>query len=125
MDYRLAIEQAIIYIEDMLGEAIKVEDVARAAGYSYYHLNRQFTTILGESIGSYIRMRRLANAAKALLYSNKRIIDVALDNGFESPSLLAARLNSYIRSARRNTVSIDWTPSLLPRLNCTLIYWSI
>ncbi|KTD87496.1 AraC family transcriptional regulator [Paenibacillus etheri] len=84
MDYRLALEQAIIYIEDMLGEAIKVEDVAQAAGYSYYHLNRQFTAILGESIGSYIKKRRLANAAKALLYTNKRIIDVALDNGFES-----------------------------------------
>lgn len=84
MDYRLALEQAIIYVEDRLGEAIKVEDVARAAGYSYYHLNRQFTAILGESIGSYIKKRRLANAAKALLYSNQKIIDIALDNGFES-----------------------------------------
>lgn len=84
MDYRLALEQAIIYVEDRLGEAIKVEDVAQAAGYSYYHLNRQFTAILGESIGSYIKKRRLANAAKALLYSNLKIIDIALDNGFES-----------------------------------------
>lgn len=84
MDYRLALEQAIIYVEDRLNEAIKVEDVARAAGYSYYHLNRQFTAILGESIGSYIKKRRLANAAKALLYSNQKIIDIALDNGFES-----------------------------------------
>lgn len=84
MDYRLALEQAIIYMEDRLGDAIKVEDVAKAAGYSYYHLNRQFTAILGESMGSYIKKRRLSNAAKALLHSNKKIIDVALDNGFES-----------------------------------------
>lgn len=55
MDYRLALEQAIIYIEDMLGEAIKVEDVARAAGYSYYHLNRQFTAILGKASAAILR----------------------------------------------------------------------
>ncbi|MCG7377949.1 AraC family transcriptional regulator [Paenibacillus sp. ACRSA] len=84
MDYRPALEQAIIYIEDRLGEAIKVEEVARAAGYSYYHLNRQFSAILGESIGSYIKKRRLASAAKALLYTNKKVIEIALENGFES-----------------------------------------
>lgn len=84
MDYRHALEQAIIYIEDRLGDDLKVEDVARAAGYSYYHLNRQFSAILGESIGSYMKKRRLANAAKALLYSNNKIIDIAVANGFET-----------------------------------------
>jgi AraC family transcriptional regulator len=84
LDYRSALEQAILYIEDRLGEAITVEEVARAAGYSYYHLNRQWTAVLGESIGSYIKKRRLANAAKALLYTNNKIIDIALDNGFHS-----------------------------------------
>ncbi|MNJ38818.1 Right origin-binding protein [compost metagenome] len=84
MDYRSALEHAIVYIEDKLGDDIKVEDVAKAAGYSYYHLNRQFTAILGESIGSYIKKRRLANSAKSLLYSHKKVIDIAFENGFES-----------------------------------------
>lgn len=84
MDYRSALEHAIVYIEDKLGDDIKVEDVAKAAGYSYYHLNRQFTAILGESIGSYIKKRRLANSAKSLLYTNKKVIDIAFENGFES-----------------------------------------
>lgn len=84
MDYRSALEQAIIYIEGRLGEDIKVEDVAKAAGYSYYHLNRQFSAVLGESVGGYIKKRRLAEAAKELIYTDKRIIDIALDCGFES-----------------------------------------
>lgn len=84
MDYRLTLELAIVYIEENLGGAIKVEDVAKAAGYSYYHLNRQFTAILGESIGSYIKKRRLANSAQSLLFSNKKIIDIAFESGFES-----------------------------------------
>ena len=84
MDYRKALERAVIYIEANLSEDICVEDVAKAAGYSYYHLNRQFFSLLGESIGSYIKKRRLANAAKRLLYTDERIIDIAIDSGFES-----------------------------------------
>lgn len=84
MKYRKALERAVIYIEANLSEDIRVEDVAKAAGYSYYHLNRQFFALLGESIGSYIKKRRLANAAKRLLYTEERIIDIAVDSGFES-----------------------------------------
>lgn len=84
MDYREALEQAVIYIENHLGDSIRVEDVAKTAGYSYYHLNRQFTAVLGESVGSYIKKRRLADAAKKLIYSDRKIIDIALENGFES-----------------------------------------
>lgn len=84
MDYLKALERAILYIENHLEEDLKVEDAASAAGYSYYHLTRQFNALLGESVGSYIRKRRLAKAAKELLYTDKRIIDIALECGFES-----------------------------------------
>lgn len=66
MDYRSALEQAILYIEDRLGEAITVEEVARAAGYSYYHLNRQWTTV---TWGMTIRTRK----SICIFRSNKRI----------------------------------------------------
>lgn len=81
----MALERAVVYIESRLGESIKVEEVAAAAGYSYYHLNRQFVAVLGESVGSYIKKRRLADGAKKLLYTDKKIIDIAMENGFESP----------------------------------------
>ena len=75
----------MLYVESHLGEEITVEEVARAAGYSYYHLTRQFSAVLGESVGSYIKKRRLADAAKKLLYTDKRVLDIALENGFGSP----------------------------------------
>jgi AraC family transcriptional regulator len=84
MDYRKALERAVVYIENHLGDSIKVEEVASAAGYSYYHLNRQFMAVLGEGLGGYIKKRRLAEAAKRLLYSEQKVIDVALDSGFDS-----------------------------------------
>lgn len=85
MDFLKLLEQAIIYIESRIGEDIKVEEVAAAVGYSYHHFNRRFSAILGESVGSYIKKRRLAAAAKSLLYTDSKIIDIALANGFESP----------------------------------------
>ncbi len=55
MDYRKALERAVVHIENHLGDSLKVEDVAKAAGDSYYHLNRQFMAVLGEGLGSYIK----------------------------------------------------------------------
>ncbi len=85
MEYLAQFERAIIYIENHLNENIRVMDVAKEAGYSYYHFTRMFQALLGESIGNYIQKRRLFNGASQLLYSNRKIIDIALDCGFDSP----------------------------------------
>ncbi len=99
MDYLKALECAILYIENHLGEDIKVEDAAAAAGYSYYHFTRQFNALLGESVGSYIRKRRIAKAAKELLYTDRRILDIALDCGFESAESFSRAFKSlYLTS---------------------------
>ena len=52
MNYNNAIEKTILFIESHLTASFTVEDAAREAGYSYYHLNRQFSAVLGESVGS-------------------------------------------------------------------------
>jgi len=110
VNYRESLEQAVIYIENHLGYNIKVEDVAKAAGYSYYHLNRQFTAILGESIGSYIKKRRLADASKKLLYSELKIIDIAIEYGFDSPEAFSRAFKSIYKvspqSYRQNRLDI-------------------
>lgn len=84
MNYSNALQRAIIYIENHLQEEIRVETVASFVGYSYYHLNRQFIAIIGESVGSYIKKRRLANGARKLIYTDEKIIDIAIENNFNS-----------------------------------------
>ena len=66
MNYVNALEKAILYIENHLGDELNVEEIARQAGYSYYHFTRQFSAILGENVGNYVKKRRLAEGAKAL-----------------------------------------------------------
>lgn len=78
------LERAIEYIESHLNEDIGLGDVSRETGYSYYHMTRLFSAVLGESVGHYINRRRLYNASEALIRTDRRVIDIALDSGFES-----------------------------------------
>lgn len=79
------LERAIEYIENHLNENISLSDVSKETGYSYYHMTGLFSSVLGESVGRYINRRRLYNASKKLVHSDQRVIDIALDCGFESP----------------------------------------
>lgn len=94
MDYLASLEKAIEYIEQNLEEELYSEDIAKAAGYSLYHLSHIFTAVIGEPIGSYIQKRRLSNSCKKLLYTKKRIIDIALDSGFGSSEAFSRAFKS-------------------------------
>lgn len=73
------------YIEDNLSKRFTIADVARAAGYSSYHYCRLFHALTGDSVMGYARKRRLTVAAQQLTAGAKvRLIDLALDCGFES-----------------------------------------
>lgn len=84
MNYYEQMEKAVIFIEQNLCEDIKVEEVAGRAGYSYFHFHRIFEAVIGETVGNYIRLRRLTSAAHDLVYTDKRILDIALTYRFES-----------------------------------------
>ncbi|SNS95224.1 transcriptional regulator, AraC family [Anaerovirgula multivorans] len=84
MNYYDQLEKAIIFIEQNLCEDIKVEAVAGVAGYSYFHFHRIFEAVLGETVGNYIRLRRLTSAAHDVIYTDKRILDIALAYRFDS-----------------------------------------
>jgi AraC family transcriptional regulator len=83
MDYRACIQKSIDYIEEHLQACITVDDLANIAGFSPYHYYRIFNIYVGIPVMEYIRRRRLAYAASALA-SDRRIIDIALDYGFET-----------------------------------------
>lgn len=84
MNYRKEIEKCINFIEDHVKENITIEEVANQSGYSLYHFCRVFNLCKGVSVMEYIRGRRLSLAA-AELYEGRKIIDIALDYGFETP----------------------------------------
>src|SRR5262245_7049845 len=84
MDYSEPINQAIDYIENNLTEAVTLEKISAAAGYSPFHFGRLFLALIGETPGEYLRKRRLSEAARELVVSRRKILDIALDYQFQS-----------------------------------------
>ncbi|MFD3257545.1 GyrI-like domain-containing protein [Paenibacillus lentus] len=78
------IGKAIVFIENNLYEPIAACDVAKAVSYSYYHFHRYFQAVMGETIGSYIRSRRLTQAAWDLVHSEKKVLEIGISLYFET-----------------------------------------
>jgi AraC family transcriptional regulator len=78
------VDKAIWYIESHYGHKVSLDDLARVAGVSRYHLSRAFSYATGVPITRYLRQRRLSQAAKALAAGNGDILDLALSLGYGS-----------------------------------------
>jgi len=76
-------ERCVDYIESNLQNEISTQMLADEIGYSVYHFCRVFSACKGMSPTEYIRKRRLSLAALEL-FQNKKIIDIALNYGFET-----------------------------------------
>ncbi|MBP1918006.1 AraC family transcriptional regulator [Youngiibacter multivorans] len=76
---------AMRYLEENLAGTIDFERMARIAGCSEYHFRRMFSFLSETSLGEYIRKRRLTMAASMLRTSEVKIIDIAVELGYESP----------------------------------------
>ena len=84
MEWLTCIKSSINYIEEHIKENISIDDIASNAYVSSYYLQIGFQIMTGYSIGEYIRNRKLYLAALDIL-NNQKIIDVALDYGYETP----------------------------------------
>ena len=83
MDYLEHIQRSIDYIESNLGSRITVEDLAAREGFSACHYYRVFAAYVGMPVMGFVRQRRLQHAASRLALGG-RVLDIALEVGFES-----------------------------------------
>ena len=79
-----AIARMKTYIAQNLQNPITASDLAKAAGYSQYHMARIFKEETGQSPFEYIRHERLTAAAHALRDGSHKVLDIALDFVFDS-----------------------------------------
>ncbi|WBW95615.1 AraC family transcriptional regulator [Oceanirhabdus sp. W0125-5] len=84
MDYYSCIQKSLDFIEDNLIKDIALKEVAEAGGFSLYHFQRIFKALTGDSLREYIRKRRLTEASFELLYTNTRVIEIAMKYHFGS-----------------------------------------
>ena len=87
MDEKKKIVGKIIdYIEVNLSapERLNVEEIARYAGYSKFHINRMFSEVTGCTIHRYVKERRLSEAARKLVMEEDSIARIAQDALYQS-----------------------------------------
>lgn len=79
-----AIQKSLNHIEDNIGEAIQIEELAEIASLSLFYYQRLFARLVKKPVREYIKLRRLARACAALRDKENRILDVAADYGFRN-----------------------------------------
>jgi AraC family transcriptional regulator len=79
----LLLQRVIDYIEDHIKEELSAEKLAGMVGYSPYHFSRIFYKQTGYTLMDYVVKRKLQFALYELV-NGKKIIDIALDYGFET-----------------------------------------
>ena len=93
-DLAKGLQSAIDYIEAHLLEELDIRNVAARAYLSPFYFQRVFGALCGITVGEYIRRRRLTLAAQELADPRRRVLDIALKYGYDSP-------DSFARAFRR------------------------
>lgn len=84
--YQARFAKVFDYIHEHLDEPLSLERLSRVANFSKFHFHRQFSLYAGISATRYIQLMRLRRASYRLAFEcETRIIQIALEAGFESP----------------------------------------
>ena len=74
----------IDWIDNNLHKPLRIEQIARYSGYSKWYLQRLFLQYRGESLGRYIRNKKLDSAARDLRETDENIYSIGLRYGYDS-----------------------------------------
>ncbi len=123
LDYRERVNRAIDHIVANLGEPLRLEDVARVACFSPYHFHRIFRSLVGETLGNFIKRVRLERALYLLSHRpGTNFTEVALACGFSSSSDFSRSFKAHFgvpprvfdaekfRRSRREHMQLTLTP---------------
>lgn len=95
IEYMQRINQAIDYIHKNLDKNLTAEEIADYCCFSRFYFNKMFKAVVSESVYSFIKRRKLENAAFLLRTKiNMPVTDIALRNGY-SPSNFASAFKEY------------------------------
>lgn len=111
MESTTIIMAVVDYIENNLNDKLTLDKIAERVGYSKFHLNRLFSENTGYTIYKYIQLRRLTEAAKELVYTEKPIIEIAFEANYDSQqSFTLAFKQLYVCAPQEYRMKRIYTP---------------
>lgn len=109
MDAKQIVNESLVYIENNLIRKITIEDIANSVGYSKFYFSRIFKAEMNISVMEYVKERKIVCASQEIL-KGKKILDVAIEYGWESHGGFIKAFKSYY----------GFSPSLLYVMNLEL-----
>jgi AraC family transcriptional regulator len=89
-EYVRRVNRVLDHIRAHRAEELSLEQLAAVASFSPFHFHRVFKSIVGENLREHIQRTRLESAATALVTRpHLDVLEVALENGFNSASAFA------------------------------------
>lgn len=108
------IQEMVDYIENHLKDDLRLDNLSKHFNYSKYHLSRIFVDIAGFTVHNYIQRRRLTEAARLLVFTDKPIMEIAFLAGYETQRSFTIGFKAlYKRSPQAFRKKRDFYPSQL------------
>lgn len=85
MESNIIMNRVLRYVDEHIEEPLSIYQIAECAGYSEYHFARFFKEKMNMTVLEYVTKRKLIKASEEIL-SGKKVIDVALQYGWQSHS---------------------------------------
>lgn len=83
------IKTMLDWVEDNLENDPSLPQMANFVGYSEYYCSAKFHEYVGVPFKEYVFKRKLSCAARELVHTNRRIIEIAMQFGFSSHEAFA------------------------------------
>jgi AraC family transcriptional regulator len=91
-----AVVRAVEMMRANLGEAVTVDDMARAAMFSKFHFTRIFQRVTGISPGRFLSAMRLQEAKDLLLSTTMNVADISVHVGYNSVGTFSSRFTRSV-----------------------------
>ena len=82
-DYAV-VKKTVDYIENHLNEDLSLDKLAEELCYSKFYIARTFAENTGSTVYQYIRGRRLTQAARELVETEKPVVEIAYEAHYNS-----------------------------------------
>lgn len=99
------LNRALEHIEHHLGHDIDVDELARIALTSPYHLRRMFAALAGPPLSAYVRGRRMTLAAADVQAGRASLLDIAIRYGYDSAEAFSRAFRSVHGVAPRDAAA--------------------
>lgn len=94
--YQTSVERAIRHMREHLAEPLDLDDIARVAAMSKFHLVRVFDEITGTTPHHFLACLRMQQAKERLLDSGVSITDVCLEVGYSSLGTFSTTFSNLV-----------------------------